>query len=173
MNYINEHPLKSWRVRIMLGTVWITSALISFIPIYTNFYTTKEQAHIIDMLDTENGQCAMIVSVQYRYISSVVSFWLPGLGMIIFYGLVMKKAYYLEMHEFKKYKAIYTQIATGNNNNKRMSDQLTESKSKRNSSNITNDITAYAGSQTGLRQSGRNSTDAVIKGWKREYKVDC
>jgi hypothetical protein len=164
INYQTEHPLKSWRVRIMISTVWITSALISFGPIFTNFYTTPEQANIIDRLDYENGQCAMIVSIHYRYISSFVSFWLPGFGMVVFYALVMKKAYYIEKHEFNKYKAIYQ-------NNKKNSDQNIERKNKRNSSNITNEINPYTSSQIGLRSHGRNSSDVGVRGWKREYKV--
>jgi hypothetical protein len=164
INYKTEHPLKSWRVRIMISTVWITSALISFGPIFTNFYTTKEQADIINKLDYENGQCAMIVSIHYRYISSFVSFWLPGFGMVVFYGLVMKKAYNIEKFEFNKYKAIYI-----SQNYKKNSDQNSENKSKRNSS--TNEITTYVSSQTGLRPSKRNSSDSEIRGWKREYKV--
>ena len=169
INYKTEHPLKSWRVRIMISTVWITSALISFGPIFTNFYTTPEQANIIDNLDFENGQCSMIVSPIYRYISSFVSFWLPGFGMVVFYGLVMKKAYYIEKNEFNKYKAIYI-----SQNNKKNSDQdrNLENKTKGNISNATNEIHTYTSSQIGLRSSGRNSSDMEVRGWKREYKVN-
>ena len=163
MNYMNEHPLESWRVRIMIASAWITSALLSFVPIYTNIYTTDEQAHVIDSLDTEYGQCSMIVNFPYRYVSSIVSFWLPAMGMITFYGLVMKKAYILEKGEFYKYKSIAQ-------NQKKLS--ADDSKNKRHSSNLTSETTVLSSSMTGLRsREGRHSNDAVVKGWKREYKV--
>ena len=103
-SYIREHPTKSLRVRVMIATCWITSALLSFVPIFTNLFTTEEYAETLDNLDYENGLCQMKVNVQYRFISSIVSFWLPGFGMILFYTLVMRKAQRMQYCNDKIYE---------------------------------------------------------------------
>ncbi len=146
-NYRSEHPTKSWRVRFMIAAVWIISALLSFVPIFTNLYTTKEQVYSIDNLDNVNGQCFFIVNSKYRIISSLVSFWIPGLTMIIFYTLVMKKAYHLETHEFKINRSIYG-LSLSNN---RLGNNQDNDEKKINNSRI--------------------ARDSVVKNWKREYKV--
>lgn len=64
--YLIEDPTKSWRVRIMIASVWVVSALLSFVPIFTDLFTTKEHAAIIDSLQFENGQCAFVVNMPYR-----------------------------------------------------------------------------------------------------------
>jgi hypothetical protein len=91
--YKAEDPTSSWRIRIMIALVWVTSALLSFIPIFTDLFTTKEHAQIINNLDYEDGLCSFVVNTPYRIVSSLVSFWLPGIGMVVFYCLVMRKAY--------------------------------------------------------------------------------
>lgn len=64
--YLNEDPTKSWRVRIMIASVWFTSALLSFVPIFTDWYTTDEHAQVVKALNFENGQCQFVVNVPYR-----------------------------------------------------------------------------------------------------------
>jgi hypothetical protein len=91
--YKAEDPTTSWRIRIMLSLVWLTSALLSFIPIFTDLFTTNEHAQVINKLDYENGQCQFIVNTPYMIVSSLLTFWLPGVGMVVFYCLVMHKAY--------------------------------------------------------------------------------
>lgn len=59
--YKAEDPTKSWRVRIMLSTVWLLSLLISMVPIFTGWYTTAEQALVIDQLDHSNNECSIII----------------------------------------------------------------------------------------------------------------
>lgn len=151
-NYIAEDPTKSWRVRIMIASVWITSSVVSFIPIFTNLYTTSEQAAIIDSLDFQNGQCHFVVNLPYRFISSTVSFWLPGIGLVICYSLVMKKAYHLENHEFKKYKSIKRQSSTD-----------------RNSQKLTDSI-IFTGTILIDSDAKRNSTQEA-KIWRREFRL--
>jgi hypothetical protein len=76
----------------MIGSVWLVSALLSFIPIFTDLFTTKEHAEEIDKLKFENGFCEFKVNFQYRIVSSLISFWLPAVGMVVFYCLLMRKA---------------------------------------------------------------------------------
>jgi hypothetical protein len=91
--YREEEPTKSWRIRSMIGSVWIISAILSFIPVFTNLFTTEEHVKTIDNLRYENGVCEFKVNFPYRIVSSLISFWLPGIGMVVFYCLVMRKAY--------------------------------------------------------------------------------
>jgi hypothetical protein len=98
-NYHAQRGRISWRVRIMIAGVWIISVLLSFGPIYTNVFTTREHAEEIDRLDFENGQCTLVVNLPFRFISSIVSFWLPGFGMILFYSLVYRKAQKLSKND--------------------------------------------------------------------------
>lgn len=65
-SYLNEDPTKSWRVRVMIASVWIVSSLLSFVCIFTDIFTTDEHAAVIDSLEYENGQCAFIVNIPYR-----------------------------------------------------------------------------------------------------------
>ena len=76
----------------MIGSVWLVSALLSFIPIFTDLFTTKEHAQEIDRLKFESGICEFKVNFEYRIVSSLISFWLPGIGMVVFYCLLMRKA---------------------------------------------------------------------------------
>lgn len=101
--YKSENP---WRVRIMIASVWIVSAMLSSVPIFTDLFTTTEHARRIDSLDREDGQCAFVVNMPYRFISSMVSFWVPGVLMIIFYSLVMRKAYRIEKNNWMTYKRV-------------------------------------------------------------------
>ncbi|CAF1025486.1 unnamed protein product [Brachionus calyciflorus] len=92
----NAEDAGSWRVRLMIGGCWVTSALLSFIPIFTGIYTTQEQLNIIHSLDYTNGHCAFKVNLWYRFLSSFISFWMPCVALVIFYKLLIKKAYTVE-----------------------------------------------------------------------------
>lgn len=76
----------------MIGSVWLISALLSFIPIFTDLFTTKEHAQEINRLKFEPGICEFKVNFEYRIVSSLISFWLPSVGMVVFYCLLMRKA---------------------------------------------------------------------------------
>ena len=73
------------RIYIMIGIVWFLSALISFIPIFTDIFTTARNAAAIDALDYELGKCIFEVNLPYRIVSSCISFWIPAVGMVVFY----------------------------------------------------------------------------------------
>ena len=92
--YKKENPKKSWRIRIIIGSVWVTSALLSFMPIFTDLFLTEERAEEIKQLDIENTFCIIHFNLRYRIVTCIISFWLPGTGMIVFYCLLMRKAQY-------------------------------------------------------------------------------
>ena len=145
--YKAEDPTKSWRIRIMISSVWIVSLLLSTLPIFSDFFTTSEHSILIDNLDIKSGQCAFVVNRPYRLISSCVSFWIPATGVIIFYSLVMKKANLMEINKLNIYKS----VALSNNNLE-----------SNNNEKITN-------KNRSSKDTTRGSTGEVV--WKRKYKV--
>jgi hypothetical protein len=182
--YQIEHPTKSWRVRVMLISVWITSSLVSFVPIFTNLYTTEEQARAIDELDFARGRhCTFVVNTPYRFISSFVSFWLPGAAMVTFYSLVMVKAYRIENNEFKKYKHLQSKSSifspqeeslirpAGSANNKNLSVEAAVNSELLSASqaNLSPSNSNLAVPKKSF-MTKRNSNDH-IRMWRREYKV--
>ncbi|XP_043588461.1 octopamine receptor beta-3R-like isoform X3 [Bombus pyrosoma] len=76
--------MRQGTVGCMLGSAWILPALISFIPIFMGWYTTQE--HLDYMV------CSFVVNRPYAVISSCVSFWIPGLVMIVMYCKIYKEA---------------------------------------------------------------------------------
>ncbi|XP_014467313.1 PREDICTED: octopamine receptor beta-3R-like isoform X2 [Dinoponera quadriceps] len=76
-------------VSCMLGSAWILPALISFIPIFMGWYTTNEH---LDFMVKHPEVCAFVVNRPYAVISSCVSFWIPGLVMIVMYCKIYKEA---------------------------------------------------------------------------------
>ena len=95
------------------------------VPIFSNLYTTPEHATVIDSLDSKPGHCIFNINIPYRFASSIVSFWLPATGMIIFYILVMRKAIQIESARNDMYNTIKCSDSDANYNtdNKRMQQQ--------------------------------------------------
>ncbi|XP_046827095.1 octopamine receptor beta-3R-like isoform X4 [Vespa crabro] len=81
--------MRQGTVGCMLGSAWILPALISFIPIFMGWYTTKEH---LEFMVNNPEVCAFIVNRPYAVISSCVSFWIPGLVMIVMYCKIYKEA---------------------------------------------------------------------------------
>lgn len=77
-------------------------------PIFSNIFTTPEHAAEIDQLDYDYGSCIFNINIPYRFTSSIVSFWLPCTGMIIFYVLVMRRAIQIESVQSEMYNSIAT-----------------------------------------------------------------
>lgn len=77
-------------------------------PIFSNIFTTPEYAAEIDSLDYHYGNCIFNINIPYRFTSSIVSFWLPCTGMIIFYILVMRRAIQIESVQSEMYNSIAT-----------------------------------------------------------------
>lgn len=79
-----EYPLymTNRTVFFMLTNVWLLPALISFTPILLGWYTTEDALKA----QRENPNvCEFVANKTYAIISSLVSFWIPGLVMITMY----------------------------------------------------------------------------------------
>ncbi|XP_031834112.1 octopamine receptor beta-1R isoform X1 [Nomia melanderi] len=76
-------------VTCMLGSAWLLPALISFIPIFLGWYTTNEH---LQFLKDNPEVCVFVVNRVYAVVSSSVSFWIPGLVMIVMYCKIYKEA---------------------------------------------------------------------------------
>ncbi|XP_071872081.1 octopamine receptor beta-3R isoform X4 [Bombus fervidus] len=81
--------MRQGTVGCMLGSAWILPALISFIPIFMGWYTTQEH---LDYMVKNPQVCSFVVNRPYAVISSCVSFWIPGLVMIVMYCKIYKEA---------------------------------------------------------------------------------
>ncbi|XP_031617777.1 octopamine receptor beta-2R isoform X2 [Contarinia nasturtii] len=76
-------------VAIMILNTWISPALLSFIPIFAGWYTTKEhKEEIIQKPD----ECLFKVNIWYALISSSISFWIPCTIMIFTYLAIFREA---------------------------------------------------------------------------------
>ncbi|XP_015523831.2 octopamine receptor beta-3R isoform X1 [Neodiprion lecontei] len=86
-----EYPIIMRRatVTLMLGSAWLLPALISFIPIFLGWYTTQDH---LDFLTSHPEVCGFVVNRAYAVISSSVSFWIPGVVMIVMYCKIYKEA---------------------------------------------------------------------------------
>jgi hypothetical protein len=103
-----DYPMKitTKRVAIMITFVWISSALISYIPIFTGLYTKAEY-----LAQRTEDTCEWIVNIPYAIMSSTVSFWLPC-------GFMLTAYYKIYVEATKQEKFIYRsqQIAQQNTN---------------------------------------------------------
>ncbi|XP_030371505.1 octopamine receptor beta-3R-like isoform X2 [Scaptodrosophila lebanonensis] len=86
-----EYPLNMTHktVCFMLANVWILPALISFTPIFLGWYTTAEHLREVSL---HPDQCSFVVNKAYALISSSVSFWIPGVVMLVMYWRIFKEA---------------------------------------------------------------------------------
>ena len=77
-----ESKMTGCRVAIMLTVTWVSSMLISYIPIHSQLYTTKDTLNI---MDERPSDCLFVVNRYYAVISSSVSFWIPCTIMVFVY----------------------------------------------------------------------------------------
>ncbi|XP_059608929.1 octopamine receptor beta-3R-like isoform X2 [Phlebotomus argentipes] len=86
-----EYPLYMTHrtVFLMLANVWLLPALISFTPIFLDWYTTEEH---LRFMEEHPDTCIFIVNKTYAIISSSVSFWIPGVVMITMYCRIYREA---------------------------------------------------------------------------------
>ncbi|XP_071644880.1 octopamine receptor beta-1R isoform X2 [Temnothorax longispinosus] len=86
-----EYPaiMRTVTVTAMLSSAWTLPALISFIPIFMGWYTTQQH---LDFRRKNPQICMFVVNLPYAVISSCVSFWIPGVVMIIMYCKIYKEA---------------------------------------------------------------------------------
>ncbi|KAH8264134.1 hypothetical protein KR038_003335 [Drosophila bunnanda] len=77
------------RVYIMLLMVWLSPALLSFLPICTGWYTTTEN---YKYLKSNPHICEFKVNKAYAIVSSSMSFWIPGIVMLSMYYRIYQEA---------------------------------------------------------------------------------
>ncbi|CAI9735875.1 octopamine receptor beta-2R-like [Octopus vulgaris] len=77
------------RVLVMLVITWVSSVCISYIPVHSQLYTTKE--NVLELYNATNT-CPFVVNTQYAVMSSFVSFWIPGAIMVCLYVKIYLEA---------------------------------------------------------------------------------
>ncbi|KAK7865922.1 hypothetical protein R5R35_001630 [Gryllus longicercus] len=77
------------RVAVMILATWISSAIISFVPIFMGWYTTDSNQKY---RETHPDECAFIVNKVYAVVSSSISFWIPCTIMVFTYYAIFKEA---------------------------------------------------------------------------------
>lgn len=112
------HPLqyetKMTRPRaiLMLGITWVSSILISYIPVYSQLYTTDEN---VQALINDPNSCPFIVNKVYAGVSSSVSFWIPCTIMLFVYARIFMEA--RKQEKQIQTSAVYTHYADLRNSN--------------------------------------------------------
>lgn len=86
-----DYPLimTNARLGVMLAVVWCSPALVSFLPIFMEWYTTDEN---LEFRRDHPELCHFTVNRTYSVISSSVSFWVPGMVMIFMYYRIYVEA---------------------------------------------------------------------------------
>uniref|UniRef100_T1JH54 G-protein coupled receptors family 1 profile domain-containing protein n=1 Tax=Strigamia maritima TaxID=126957 RepID=T1JH54_STRMM len=97
-----EYPLKMTgkRVFIMLVIVWVSAAIISFIPIFMGWYATEAS---MKRRLADPTICEFVVNRPYAVISSSISFWIPGVIMLFTYRRIYIEASRQEKFMYKTY----------------------------------------------------------------------
>ncbi|CAH0554633.1 unnamed protein product [Brassicogethes aeneus] len=89
-------------VAIMILSIWISPAFISFVPIFLGWYTTTENQ---ENRKKNERECEFIVNKFYAVISSSISFWIPCTIMIFMYLAIFKEANKQEKEMFNRHGA--------------------------------------------------------------------
>ncbi|GFN90552.1 octopamine receptor [Plakobranchus ocellatus] len=84
-----ETKMTQSRALFMLGVTWVSSVLISYIPVYSQLYTTEENRQ---QLIRDPDSCPFIVNRIYAGVSSSVSFWIPCTIMLFVYARIFMEA---------------------------------------------------------------------------------
>lgn len=74
---------------IMIGIAWTAPTLISFLPIFLGWYTTKE--HLEYRMKNPN-ECIFKVNKPYALLSSTLTFWVPVVIMLYMYHRIYREA---------------------------------------------------------------------------------
>nr|AAL23575.1 putative G-protein coupled receptor [Spisula solidissima] len=89
------HPFKyqskmtHFRVYVMIAITWISSILISYIPIQSHWYTTSDT---LKVMAERPDDCLFIVNKAYAVVSSSISFWIPCTIMVFVYLKIYMEA---------------------------------------------------------------------------------
>jgi len=84
-----ESKMTRFRVFVMIAITWVSSILISYIPIQSHWYTTKDTLQ--EMADKPED-CLFIVNKIYALVSSSISFWIPCTIMVFVYLKIYMEA---------------------------------------------------------------------------------
>ncbi|KAF2368411.1 G protein-coupled receptor rhodopsin-like [Trinorchestia longiramus] len=86
-----EYPMvmTKRRVAFMLLGVWIAPIIISFLPIFMEWYTTAEN---VTFMRDHPDVCRFQVNTTYALVSSFISFWLPCSVMLYMYYRIYQEA---------------------------------------------------------------------------------
>lgn len=103
----NDRTSSNRRRYAMIFGCWLGSGLISFIPIFTGIYTTREQQRKINCLNHVDGRCLFIVNQIYAIVSSLCSFWVPSAVMIIMYAMLIKIADEKERDAYRQADSVF------------------------------------------------------------------
>ncbi|KAI1287392.1 Octopamine receptor beta-1R [Halotydeus destructor] len=162
-----DYPMKitNKTVAMMLATVWISSTLISFIPIFFGWYTTQE--HLVQRLKYPE-KCEFVVNTPYAILSSSVSFWIPCMVMLFVYWRIYMEATKQEKMLYKSQIGPSPYGGHSNNHNK----QSRASSDQSNRDHITVQAPAHRGSHGDDPESGQSTpTKRSINKMKREHKA--
>lgn len=86
-----DYPLIMTNLRLttMLGVVWCSPTIISFLPIFAGWYATNDH---LEKRQLHPEDCEFRVNKPYAVVSSCVSFWGPGIIMLIMYYKIYREA---------------------------------------------------------------------------------
>lgn len=84
-----ESKMTRFRVFVMIAITWISSILISYIPIQSHWYTTTDTLQ--EMADKPE-ECLFSVNKIYAVVSSSISFWIPCTIMVFVYVKIYMEA---------------------------------------------------------------------------------
>lgn len=101
-----ESKMTRTRVAVMLAVTWVSSTLISYIPIMSQIYTTPEN---IKDLAANPQTCFFVVNKVYAGVSSGVSFWIPCTIMVFVYIKIFIEA--RKQEKFIQSTAVYMQYS--------------------------------------------------------------
>ena len=163
----------------MIFGCWFGSALLSFIPIFTGIYTTREQRWKIDCLNRARGRCIFAVNQAYAIVSSSFSFWVPGAVMIVMYVMLIRIADKKESEAHRMMDALATRRRASQTNQyfirRRSSDDPTletaptTHPSQRTSHQLATATTGNGYSNNHRRQGKHDSIDTQME---RQHSVD-
>ncbi|CAG9818988.1 unnamed protein product [Phaedon cochleariae] len=89
-------------VALMILNTWISPAVISFLPIFKGWYTTRANQRY---RNKHPDICEFIVNKPYAIISSSISFWIPCTIMIFMYLAIFREANRQEKEMYNRHGA--------------------------------------------------------------------
>lgn len=128
-----DYPMKitTRRVVYALCAVWISSALLSYIPIFTGIYTTTEH---IQWLKENPDQCDFVVNRVYAIVSSSISFWIPCCIMVFTYYRIYKEATRQEKFIYKAQSMMPAPVANHHHQHQAVANSQQRAKQRRSKS---------------------------------------